>query len=365
VVYPTLAIDLDAIEHNARTVVELCAGHGISVMGVTKGVCGDAEIAKAMLRGGVASLADSRLENIARLRAGGIEVPLTLLRLPPLSGVDPVVEAADASLNSELAVVTRLAESARQRGIIHDIIVMVDLGDLREGLWPDDVIPFVGRVVELAGVRIAGVGTNLSCFGGVVPNADNMNRLVVLAEDIERTFGLQLDWVSGINSSGLELIAAGGMPARVNHARIGEAILLGRETVRRRPWPGTRQDAFVLRAEVLERKVKPSVPIGETTEDAFGHRPVFEDRGERVRALLNVGHEDVDVAGLTPLDPGVLILGASSGYLVVDVTDAGAGSAVGDELAFYPSYGALLAAMTSAYVKKRLTRGGEPVAATD
>lgn len=364
-VYPILAIDLDAVEHNARVVVELCAAFGISVTGVTKGVCGDAEIAKAMLRGGVASLADSRLENIARLRAGGIDVPITLLRLPPLSGVDAVVAAAGTSLNSELEVVAGLAGAARAHGVVHDIIVMVDLGDLREGLWPDDLKPFVGGALELTGVRIAGVGTNLSCFGGVVPSADNMNRLVALAEDIERTFGLHLDWVSGVNSSGLELIAAGGMPVRVNHARIGEAILLGRETVHRRPWPGTRQDAFVLRAEVVERKFKPSIPIGETTEDAFGHRPVFEDRGARMRALLNVGREDVDVAGLTPLDHGIRILGASSGYLVLDVTDAGAGSAVGDELAFHLNYGALLTAMTSAYVKKRLTRGGEPVAAAN
>jgi predicted amino acid racemase len=239
---------------------------------------------------------------------------------------------------------------------------MVDLGDLREGVWPDDLVPFVGRTLELPGTRIAGLGANLACLGGVVPSTDNMIRLVALAEEVERTFGIELELISGVNSSGLELIAASGMPARVNHARIGEAILLGCETVHRRPWPGTRQDAFVLRAEVLERKLKPSVPIGETAEDAFGRRPAFEDQGKRVRALLNVGREDVDVGGLTPLDRGVTILAASSGYLIADVTDAGTGAEVGDELAFQPSYGALLAAMTSEYVKKRLTRDGELVA---
>jgi predicted amino acid racemase len=219
---------------------------------------------------------------------------------------------------------------------------------------------FMGRILGLPGIRIAGLGTNLPCLGGVVPSTDNMARLVALAEGVERTFGLELELISGVNSSGLELIAAGGMPARVNHARIGEAILLGRETTHRRPWPGTRQDAFELRAEVVERKLKPSLPIGEIAEDAFGRRPVFEDRGERVRALLNVGREDIDVGGLTPLDPGVAILGASSGYLVVDLSDAG--TRVGDLLAFRPGYGALLAAMTSEYVKKRLIRNGQPMA---
>jgi predicted amino acid racemase len=363
VVYPYLSVDLDAIEQNARAIVGLCAEHGIAVTGVTKGVCGNAEIAKAMLRGGVASLADSRLENIARLRVGGIDVPITLLRLAPLSGVEEVAAAAGASLNSEIEVVAGLSEAALRQGVIHGVFVMVDLGDLREGLWPDDLVPFVGRALALPGIRIAGLGANLACLGGVVPSADNMSRLVELAEEVERTFSLELELISGVNSSGLELIAAGRMPARINHARIGEAILLGRETVRRRPWPGTRQDAFVLRAEILECKLKPSVPIGETAEDAFGRRPAFEDRGKRVRALLNVGREDVDVGVLTPLDPGVTIVGASSGYLVADVTDARTGAEVGDELAFQPGYGALLAAMTSEYVKKRLTRGGESVAA--
>ena len=151
------------------------------------------------------------------------------------------------------------------------------------------------------------------------------------------------------------------MPRQVNHARIGEAILLGRETMFRRPWPGTSQDAFVLHAEVLERKRKPSVPIGERSEDAFGRRPTFKDQGDRVRALLNVGREDVQIDGLAPLTPGVEILGASSGYLVVDVTDASDEIKVGAELAFSLNYGALLAAMTSEYVKKRPIKGGMPM----
>jgi predicted amino acid racemase len=362
-VYPYLSIDLDVIEGNARTVVALCAEHDIEVSGVTKGVCGNAEVAKAMLRGGVVSLSDSRLENVARLRAGGIDVPITMLRLPPLSGVEEVVAAARASLNSELDVVVGLSKAAQRQGAVHDIVIMVELGDLREGLLPDDVVPFVGRALELPGIRVAGLGANLSCFGGVMPTTENMTRLVALSEQVERIFGLELELISGINSSGLELIAAGGMPSRVNHARIGEAILLGRETVRRRSWPGTRQDAFVLRTEVLERKPKPSVPIGETTEDAFGRQPSFTDRGERVRALLNIGREDVDVGSLMPLDPSVTILGASSGYLIADVTDAASAAGIGDELAFRVGYGALLAAMTSEYVKKRFTKAGKPLEA--
>ncbi len=353
---PFLSIDLEAIEHNARSIVRLFADHGISVSGVTKGVCGDPEIAEAMLRGGIETLADSRLENIKRLRDSGIDVPLTLLRLPALSSTGEVVTATSASLNSEIGVVAALSDEAERRGAVHDVVLMVELGDLREGICPSDLIPFVYRMLDFPGVRLAGLGTNLACLGGVVPSAQNMTQLVALAEDIESRFGLELEVISGINSSGLELIATGGMPARVNHARIGEAILLGRETTHRRPWPGTRQDAFLLHAETLECKRKPSRPLGERAEDAFGRRPPIDDRGERVRALLNVGREDVDIGSLTPLDPGVTIVGASSGYLVADVTEATNAVAVGDILTFRPGYGALLTAMTSTYVKKHFCK---------
>jgi predicted amino acid racemase len=351
-IYPYLTIDLDKIEENARAIVALCRQHGIEVTGVTKGVCGHPEIAKAMLRGGVTSIGESRFENIHRLRSGGVDAPCMLLRVPPLSGVDEVLASADVSMNSELPVLAGLSETAERLGRVHDVIVMVDLGDLREGVWPEDLVSFVRATLRLPSIRLAGLGTNLACFGGVVPTETNMNKLVELARDVEDASGRRLDWVSGANSGGLELIAAGRMPKRVNHARIGEAILLGRETIRRKPWPGTFQDAFVLRAEVLERKSKPSVPIGERSQDTFGALPTFEDRGVRHRALLNLGREDVHLGGLVPLDPDIKIVGASSGYLIVDVTDASNDVEVGTELAFSLEYSALLQAMTSEYVKK-------------
>jgi predicted amino acid racemase len=361
---PYVTIDLDKIEHNARTIVELCRAHGIEVTGVTKGTCGHPEVAKSMLRGGVSSIGESRMENVRRLKGAGVDASYMLLRIPSLSAVDEVVESVDLSLNSELSVLAGLSQAACRRGRVHQVIVMVDLGDLREGVWPDDLVAFVRQALRLPGIRLVGLGANLTCFGGVVPSEDNMNRLVDCARDIEHTFGLALDRISGSNSSALELIAAGAMPERINHARIGEAILLGRETVHRRPWPGTFQDAFSLHAEVLELKRKPSLPIGERGEDAFGRVPAFVDRGELHRAILNVGRQDVDIEGLAPVDPAFTILGASSGYVIVDVTAAQDRLGVGDELTFSLNYGALVAAMTSHYVDKRLVRGEVPVRAT-
>ena len=354
---PRLVIDVDKIEHNTRTIVALCKRNGIEVTGVTKVTCGHPQVAKAMLRGGVNGIADSRLENIHRLIKAGIDAKRMLLRLPALSIAAEVVESVAVSLNSELAVLEALSTAAQRLGRQHDVVLSVDLGDLREGIWPDDLVPFFTEALRLPGIHIKGLGTNLACFAGVVPDQENMNRLVGLVAEVERCCNIRLEWISAVNSSGLELIAAGGMPARVNHARIGEAILLGRETTQRKPWPDTYQDAFVLHAEVLELKKKPSLPLGNRSEDAFGQRPAFEQRGEILRALLNVGREDIDVDGITPQDPDVVILGASSGYLVVDVTDAG-NIQVGDTLSFSLNYAALLAAMTSAYVKKHAYQGG-------
>lgn len=356
--HPYVMIDLDKIEHNARAIVELCRVHSLAVVGVTKCVCGHPEIAQAMRRGGVAAIGESQLENIHRLKSAGVDAPYMLLRLPSPSEADEVVEIVDVSLNSELSVLTALSEAAQRRGRRHDVIIMVDLGDLREGLWPRDLMSFMRETPRLRGIRVAGLGTNLACFGGVVPSVENMRRLSDLADEVERSLGVKLDWTSGANSSGLNLIAAGRMPARVNQVRIGEAILLGRETTHRQPWPNTFQDAFSLHAEILELKKKPSAPLGERSEDAFGHLAAFENRGEIERALVNIGREEITIEGLAPHDPRLRILGASSSYLVVDTSAAAGAFQVGDELTFGLNYGALLTAMTSEYVKKKPLRKG-------
>ena len=355
---PAITMDLDKITSNARAVVSLCADHGVTVTGVTKVTCGSPKVARALLHGGVSNIGESRLENVHRLRAGGITSPVMLLRIPQVSAADEIVTSVDVSLNSELPAIRALSRAAEQHGIVHRVILMVDLGDLREGFWPDDLLPAVREVVELPGVRIQGIGTNLTCYGGVIPTEQNMGELADWAHRIEDTFRIPVDTVSGGNSSSLPLLASGRMPKAINHLRIGEAILLGRETIHRTYWPGTVPDAFTLSAEIIELKRKPSVPIGETGQDAFGRAPVFADRGEMLRGILNVGREDVDVDGLVPVDSDVAIVGASSDHLIINVTQLREPAALGDEVAFNLSYSALLSAMTSGYVEKRQI-GGE------
>ena len=359
---PTITIDLERIERNARAVVAECSKSGIDVFGVTKGTCGMPQVARAMLRGGVIGIGESRFENIRRLRASGLDCPILLLRSPPLSRIEEVVASVDISLNSELAIIEELSRVAGRMSKIHDIVLMVDLGDLREGIWPDELIPTVEKVLALPNVRIAGLGTNLTCFGAILPTEENMGALLHHARGLERRFGLTLRYVSGGNSSSLPLVLAGKMPRGVNNLRIGEAILQGgRDTFLDRPWQALDRDAFRLTGELLEVKVKPSLPIGTMGLDAFGRKPVFEDKGDRLRGIVNLGREDVIVEGLTPTDPGIAVLGASSDHLVLDLTGADAAPEVGSLISFTMNYGALLAAMTSEYVEKEPILGREPM----
>jgi predicted amino acid racemase len=353
---PYVEIDVVAIERNARAIVELCASAGIEVTGVTKAVFGHPEVAAAMLRGGVTSIGESRLDNVDRLRAGGCDAPVMLIRPPSLARVAAAVDTVAMSLQFDLVTLERLGAAADAAGGVHDVIVMIDLGERREGVLPDDLPRFAREVVALPGIRLVGIGTNLTCFAGLVPTVDNMNELVGLAEQVERATEQELTWISAGSSSALPLLAAGEMPQRVNHLRVGEAILLGRETVHHQPWPGTVQDAVLVRAEVVEVKDKPAPPPGPRADRTFMHAPSPDVTGGR-RALVALGRADVDTEGLTPLDTGHRLLGAASDYLVLDVSEATEPVAVGDTVTYALDYSALVTAMASIGVGTRIVAG--------
>ena len=357
---PQVIVDLDIIEANARAITSKCAESGIEVFGVTKGTCGMPQVARAMLRGGVTGIGESRFENIRRLRDSGITAPILLLRSPPLSLVDEVVKDVDISLNSELEIIEALSAAAVRRSKIHDIILMVDLGDLREGVWPDDLDNVVAQVQDLPGVRLVGLGTNLLCLSAVMPSDENLGRLAAYAKQIEEKFDLKLRYVSGGNSGSLPLLLEKGLPAGINHLRVGEAILQGgRDTFYDEPWHALNRDAFLLEGELIEVKRKPSRPIGKTSVDAFGNVPTFVDRGERLRGILNIGREDVNPESLTAIDQRVELLGASSDHLIIDIEAMDPPPEVGDKVHFHMGYSALLAAMTSEYVQKTPKRQDE------
>ena len=345
-----LDIDLGKIRENSRRVKDLCDEQGIEVLGVTKGFSAIPDIVQAMSDGGIEKFADSRMENIAALRAAGFRQEMTLLRIPMFSQAEYVVRYAECSLNSELSVIKELHREALRQDKCHNVILMVDIGDLREGVMPEDADVTVRSILELEGVRLAGIGTNMGCFGGILPTEKNLSNLVALSADLEKKTGLPMSTVSGGGTSSLLLVKEHRMPAGITQLRIGEGILLGTDSTHDSAIPWLLQDAFRLSSEIVEIKEKPSVPIGEIGKDAFGNTPHFEDKGIRRRAIVAIGRQDTPPNGITPVDPGINILGASSDHMILDISDTQQTYHVGDQIGFRLSYHGLLSMCNSDYI---------------
>lgn len=346
--YPQLEFDLALLRSNADAVISRCRGMGIRVCGVVKGVDGMPEAARVLRAAGAAELGTSRLEQVAKCRAAGVPGPWLLIRIPGLTELPDVVALCETSLQSEWPTLLALEEECLRQNKTHRVIVMTDLGDLREGFWDKkelvDVCERVER--ELPHVHLAGIGVNLTCYGSTKPTPEKMNELVGLARQVEQRIGRKLEIVSGGATSSFTLVHWGTMPAGVNHLRIGEAILLGKDLQVDwgiRDMDYLRMDALTLRAEVVEVKDKPTYPIGEFAIDAFGRKPVYEDRGIRRRAILALGRADVgELESLIPREPGLTVIGGSSDHCIVDVEDCPRRLQVGDIVEFSLCYSHML-----------------------
>ena len=350
---PRVEINLDKIWHNARTLVQRLAVRGISVTGVTKATLGSYEIAGTLLEAGVDTLGDSRIENIETMRHAGVPASMTLIRSPMLSQASRVVKYTDVSFNTELQVISKLSDCAQKAKRTHGVVLMVELGDLREGIMPDDLENAVRETLRLPGIALKGIGTNLACRSGVSPDAKIMAELSTIADSIEAEFGLRLEIVSGGNSANLPWAISDADTGRINDLRLGESILLGREPLHRQPIDGLHTDAITLIAEVIESKVKPSQPWGKIAQTAFGVNSPARKQGQISQTILAIGRQDTDQSGLgPPLD--IEILGASSDHLIVD---SGVNRlSVGDEMTFQLNYSALIRVMTSPFVAKVVTQ---------
>ena len=348
---PVIKADLNLLRQNAACVLDACRAHGVQLAAVTKVFCAEKPIVDTLMDAGVEMLADARIGNLERLPAS---LPRLSLRIADPAQAEALVQCCEYSLQSSFEAVRALGKAARKLKRVHKVILMIDLGDLREGLYYDNI----GQILDLAGVslaepglELAGIGCNLTCFGGILPDERNMAALLNIASRIRAQFGIPLPIVSGGNSSSLHLLFQGRMPRGINHLRIGEGLLLGMDTSVGKPFPQLSQDVFQLQARLVEVLDKPSKPEGSTGPNAFGEEVSFPDRGPMRRGILAIGRQDTVPDSLTPLDEGVEILGASSDHLLVNLTHARP-LQVGDQLRFRPGYGALLQAYTSPYVTK-------------
>lgn len=325
--YPRIIIDLKKIEANARVAVEAGAKRGVKIVGVTKACLGAPEVGQAMIAGGAGGLADSRLANLERLRVAGSAVPLTLLRLPMLSEAEDVARLADISLNSSPTVIDRLGRAAVALGRRHGVILMVDTGDQREGVALGGVAELARAAAAADGIDLLGVGTNAACLTACAPSPINLGILAAAADVAAEAADRPLAIVSGGNSSAWGLLVADKLPAVVNELRLGEAILLGRETTVSAPIESMAQDAILIEAEIIE-----SLP------ERAGHH------------IAAVGLQDVAVDDLALSDPAWQIVKGSSDHLVL--RRSGVAVPVGATAIFRPGYASLMRAMTSPFVVK-------------
>lgn len=357
--YPRLLIDLNKLKSNLDAVAKITKEQGgCSLMIVTKGLCADPEMAKMVANHpAVDFMADSRVMNIKTYadearKNGKMTV---LLRIPMHAEAADVVKYVDLSFNSELSTIRLLDEEAGKIGVKHNVLLMIDLGDLREGIFyqnEDQIFGAVEEILKMKNINLYGIGVNLTCYGAIIPKNDNLSNLVAIARKIEDKFGIKLNMISGGNSSSIYLIGRGELPEGINNLRLGESFLLGNDTAYGTKLPGTVSDTLILEAQIVELKEKPSLPIGEVGVDAFGQKPYYEDRGIIKRAIIAIGKQDTDIDSMEPLDEKIDILGGSSDHIILDVTKSEREYKVGDVVRFLLGYGGMLKTATSPYVEK-------------
>jgi len=357
--YPRLVIDINKLKSNLDAVAHITKDQGgCSLMIVTKGLCADKEMVHMVAQHpAVDFVADSRVKNIRtyaeEVRKNGKKT--VLLRIPMHDEVTEVVKYVDLSFNSELSTIRLLNEEAAKAGLIHSVLLMIDLGDLREGIFfknEDQIFKAAEEILSMSNIELYGIGVNLTCYGAIIPKYDNLSQLVEIAGKIENRFGIKLHMISGGNSSSIYLVEKGQLPEGINNLRLGEAFLLGNDTAYETKLPGTTDDTLVLEAQIVELKEKPSLPIGEVGVDAFGHKPYYEDRGIIKRAIIAVGKQDTELDSMTPMDEKIDILGGSSDHIILDVTKSDREYKVGDIVRFTLGYGGMLKTATSPYVEK-------------
>ena len=363
--FPVMDINLDAIENNARVYCGLCAQNGISVAGIVKFSDADLAIAKAYRDGGCAQLGVSRAKHLQRLKEAFPDTETLLTRSPTRGDLEATARYADLSLHSDPDVLRLLQAEAEKWGTTPGIILMIDVGDLREGV---DNIPELVELAQLCealpNLRLRGIGTNHACLNGVLPNEENLAFFVEAAEAVERAIGRELELLSGGSSINLLLLRDGinRMPRRINHLRLGGSIAnpMNMRIGRGLTFPGLREDSLRLTAEIVEIHEKASAPKGESTKNWAGQTVVRTDKGRRLRAILALGSQDVgDASAMIPEEDGVEIVGHSSDHTIADVTDAARPLKSGDTLTFKVRYANMLCAFTGDHVHKAYHRDAE------
>lgn len=349
--YPCVECYREKLLQNIETVTQMLHADYKIMCAVVKGFSADDSVLQILEESECDWLASSRIEDLAKLQTKKTRL---LIRLSQPCEAHEVVASSEVSFESECKTILLLQEEAKKQNKTHGVLLAIDMGDLREGIFyknSEEIEEAAATVLQSSNLQLLGVGTNLGCFGGVITDADNMQGLIDVASHIEKKFSVKLPYISGMSTAAMEMIENKTMPPEVNHGRFGEAWLLGYDSVDNRRLTYLHDDAFLFKAQIIEIKDKPSQPVGTIGGNAFGQHVEFKGCGMMKRALLAFGTQDVKYEYLIPLDENIEFIGASSDHTIVNLHGSDKYE-VGDVLTFKLKYHALLHLYTSKYVKK-------------
>ncbi len=352
-----IVLDTDKLRSNFMYLQELFNSKDIKWSAVTKMLCGNKKYLQVLLDMGITEVCDSRVTNLARIKAINPNVQTAYIKPPPRRSVNKIVEYADISYNTEYETIKLLSNAAVQQNKVHKIVIMIELGELREGVMREEIMDFYAKVFMLPNIEVIGIGTNLACMYGVLPNHDKLIQLSLYKQLIEARFKRKIPFVSGGSSVTIPLIFQNLLPHGVNHFRVGETLFLGTDVYNNKPFEQMHNDVFKLYAEIIELTDKPNVPMGELGHNLVGDKLEFELETQQssCRAIIALGLLDIESTHLRPVDEHVHLVGESSDMIVVDLGNNPGNYKVGDLLEFDMTYMGILRVMNSDYVDKRLT----------
>ncbi len=347
----------DKLKHNYKYLNSLFSENGIEWGVVTKLLCGNKLFLNELLKLGVKEMHDTRISNIRMIKTLDPNVQTVYIKPPPKRSIANVIKYVDVSFNTDLYTIKLLSQEALKQNKKHKIIIMVEMGDLREGVMGDNLIDFYEQVFTLPNIEIIGLGTNLNCLNGILPNQDKLIQLCLYRQLITLKFKREIAWISGGTSVTLSLLHNQLVPKGVNHFRVGEALFFGNDLVSGKPFEKMKTGVFKLFTEIIELYEKPIVPSGEQIENVAGHIPKFspEEYGKSTyRAILDIGLLDISPKHLIPEDSAIKIIEVSSDMLVVDLGDNLKKYKTGDLVSFDVGYMGVLGLMNSNYIEKQI-----------
>lgn len=350
-----LTLHRQKLQENFNYLKNLFEEHDVSWGIVSKLLCGNRKFLKELIDLGVPEIHDSRISNLAKIKEINPEIQTVYIKPVSKRNIAKMVKYADVSLNSELTTIRWISEEAQKQGKTHKIIIMVETGDLREGVMGDHLVDFYAQIFELPNIEVIGLGTNLNCLNGVMPSTDKLIQLSLYKQIIELKFNKKIPWVSAGTSVTIPLMLHKQLPKGINHFRVGETLFFGVDLFEEKIIDGMHGDVFELYAEIIEMQEKPLLPSGTLAANPQGEVAEIDESlygRSSFRAILDIGLLDVDPKYLIPEDGEFEILGASSDMLILNLGENPKQYKVGDTVKFGLKYMGALGILNSSYVDK-------------